>query len=125
MPCNKTFIVNKEPPTTGAVVVIGVAALLFVTVSPVTGFVVALNVGFVPDKDAFGVIGTKKVLSLPAAIGPALVQDTERTVVEHVQPLLVKFAGAVTPVGNVMVVVIMPGAEPVPILATVIGKLLG
>ena len=106
-------------------VVVGVAALLLVIVSPVTGLVVALNVGFVPDNDAFGVIGTKKVLSLPAAMGPEFVQDTEGVVVEHVQPLLVKFAGAVTPIGNVIVVVIIPGAEAVPIFATVIGKLLG
>ena len=96
---------------TGIDVVVGVAALLLVIVSPVTGFVVALNVGFVPDKDAFGVIGTKKVLSLPAASGPALVHVTVGAVVEHVQVLLVKVAGAVMPAGNVMVVVITPGAE--------------
>lgn len=109
---------------TGDVVAVGVAVLLLVFVSPVTGFVLALNTGFVPTIDAFGVTGTKKVLSLPAAIGPKLVHVTEGAVVEHVQPLLVKVAGAVTPVGNVIVVVMMPGAAPVPIFLTVMGKLL-
>ena len=104
--------------------VIGAAALLPVFVSPVTGVVVALNVGDVPEVEAFGVTGTLNVELPPATIGPELVQDTEGVVVEHVQPLFVKFAGAVTPVGKVIVVVIGPEAEPVPIFATVIGKLL-
>jgi hypothetical protein len=110
---------------TGTKVVVGGAALFVVTVSPVTGFVVALNVGFVPDNDAFGVIGTKKVLSRPALMGPEFVHVTVGAVVEHVQLLLVNVAGAVTPTGNVIVVVIMPSAGAFPILATVIGKLLG
>jgi hypothetical protein len=103
----------------------GVAALLPVIISPVTGFVVALNIGFVPTVVASGVIGTLNKLLAPALIGPGLVHVTEGADVEHVQPLLVKFVGAVTPLGNVIVVVIMPGAGAVPILATVIGKLLG
>jgi hypothetical protein len=99
--------------------------LLFpVFVSPVTGVVVPLKTGFVPTIDAFGVMGTLNKLLPPAAIGPGLVQVTVGEAVEHVQPLLVKLTGAVTPVGNVIVVVIMPGAGAVPILATVIGKLL-
>ena len=98
--------------------------LLPVFVSPVTGFVVPLKIGFVPTIDAFGVIGILNKLLAPAAIGPALVHVTEGADVEHVQPLLVNVAGALTPLGSVMVVVIMPGAAPFPILATVIGKLL-
>ena len=104
---------------------IGVAELLPVTVSPVTGFVVAVNVGFVPIIVAFGVTGTLNVLLPPAAIGPALVQTTDGAEVLHVQPLLVNMGGAVTPLGNVIVVVIMPGAAPLPLFVTVIGKSLG
>jgi hypothetical protein len=99
--------------------------LLPVFVSPVTGVVVAVNVGFVPTVVAPGVTGTLNVLLPLDAIGPGLVQVTEGADVEHVQPLLVKVAGAVTPAGNVIVVVIIPGAEPVPTFATVIGKSLG
>jgi hypothetical protein len=103
----------------------GSALLLPVFVSPVTGFVFALNIGFVPTVVASGVIGTLNKLLAPALIGPGLVHVTVGAVVEHVQPLLVKFVGEVTPLGNVIVVVIMPGAGAFPILATVIGKLLG
>ena len=113
---------NNEPPIIGCVGVIGAAALFPVFVSPVTGVVVALNTGDVPEVEAFGVTGTLKVLLPPAAIGPAFVQITEGVVVEHVQPLFVNVAGAVTPVGKVIVVVIGPIAGPVPTFATVIGK---
>ena len=102
----------------------GVALLLVVFTSPVTGVVVALNVGVVPTIVALGVTGTLNVLLPPAAIGPAFVQVTEGVLVAHVQPLLVKLVGAVTPVGKVMVVVIGLVVAPVPIFATVIGKLL-
>ena len=105
--------------------VMGVAALLAVFISPVTGVVVALNAGDVPDVEAFGVTGTLNVLLPPAMIGPAFVQVTEGVVVEHVHPLLVKFVGAFIPVGKVIVVVIGPAAEAVPILATVTGISLG
>jgi hypothetical protein len=101
-----------------------VAALLPVIVSPVTGFVVALKTGFVPTVVILGVTGTSNVLLPPTAIGPGLVQVTDGADVEHVQPLFINVGGAVTPVGNVIVVVIMPGAAPFPILATVIGILL-
>ena len=105
--------------------VIGVAALLAVFVSPVTGVVVALNTGDVPEVEAFGVTGTLNVLLPPAAIELGFVHVTEGVVVEHVHPLLVKFVGAFIPVGKVIVVVIGPVAEAVPILATVTGILLG
>ena len=99
--------------------------LLPVFVSPVTGFVVALNIGFVPTVVTSGVTGTLNVLLAPAAIGPRLVQVTVGAEVLHVQPLLVNMGGAVTPLGNVIVVVIMPGAAPLPLFVTVIGKSLG
>lgn len=124
MPCNNTLILNNEPPTTGGVVTSGVAALLLVFVSPATGFVVPLKVNPVPDVEAFGVIGIKNVLSRPARIGPALVHVTVCPVVVQPHALLAKFAGAVTPAGIVMVVVMTPKAEPVPMFLIVTGKLL-
>ena len=122
MPCNKTLILNNEPPTTGGDVTKGVAALLLVFVSPVTGFVVPLKVNPVPDVEAFGVIGIKNVLSRPARIGPAFVHVTVCPVVVQPHVLLVKLASVVTPAGKVMVVVITPDAEPLPMFLTVIGK---
>ena len=96
--------------------------LLPVLVSPVTGFVVPLNIGVVPMIEMSGVTGTLNVLFAPAAIGPGLVHVTVGADVVHVQPLFVNVGGAVTPVGNVIVVVIMPGAAPLPTFVTVIGK---
>ena len=96
--------------------------LFVVLVSPVTGVVVAVKVGVVPTVAADGVTGTLKVLSRPALIGPGLVHVTDCATVEHVQPFCVNVAGAETPVGNVMVVVITPGAAPFPMFATVTGK---
>ena len=125
MPCNKTLRLNNEPPIIGIEEVIGTAVLLAVFVSPDIGVVVALNTGDVPEVEAFGVTGTLNVLLPPAAIELGFVHVTEGVVVEHVQPLVVNVAGAVTPVGRVIVVVIGPAAEPPPILATVTGILLG
>lgn len=118
-------ITSGRPAKTGLVVVVGVALLLPVFVSPVTGVVVALNVGFVPTTDASGVTGTMILMLSPAAIGPGFVHVTVWPLVEHVEPLVVKFAGADVPVGNVIVVVIMPGAGPVPTFLTVICTSLG
>jgi hypothetical protein len=119
------MVVTKSgTPAIAVVGIIGVAGLLLVTVSPVTGVVVAVNVGVVPTVAADGETGTLNVLSRPALMGPAFVQITEGAVVEHVQLFDVKVAGAETPAGKVMVVVITPRAGPVPILATVTGILL-
>lgn len=115
---------NNEPPIIGVEGVIGVAALLLVFVSPDTGDVVALNTGDVPEVEAFGVTGTLKVLLEFCAIEVEFVHVTEGVVVAHVQPLLTKLAGAETSVGKVIVVVMMPVVEAVPILATVTGILL-
>ncbi len=45
--------------------------------------------------------------------------------VVQLQPLLLNMAGALTPVGNVTVVVMGPVASPCPLLVTVTGTLLG
>ena len=118
-------VVKSGTPATGAVGVNGVAALLPVAVSPGTGAVVALNIGLVPTAALVGVIGTLKLSELAAVIDTGFVQATVELVVVQLQPLLIKLAGAVTPAGNVTVVLIGPVAVPVPMLATVTGKLLG
>jgi hypothetical protein len=118
-----SVVVISGMPFTGAVVT-GVAALLPVFTSLLTGLVVALMVGVVPMVAALGVTGTLKLLDAPLLIGPELVQPTIVTVVLQLQPLLTNDAGAVKPVGKVMVVVIWPidGADPM--LLTVTGILL-
>ena len=64
------------------------------------------------------------VLLAPAAIGPGLTQVTICPLVVQVLPLLLKEAGADTPVGKVTVVVIGPVVVAVPLLVTVTGRLL-
>ena len=112
--------------------VTGVApeGLLAVMVSPLTGLVVAANAGFVPTILALGVTGTLKVVEpligtfTPVGVPLVLVvvQLTVLPDVTHDQPLLVKLAKAVTPVGNVTDAVKMPLYGAVPMFLTVIGK---
>ena len=111
-------------PFTGLVGDIGVAALLPVFTSLLTGAVVAFTTGLVPSKVAFGVTGTLKVEAFPLFIGPWFVHVTVKFTVLQLQPLLIKLAGAVMPVGNVTVVDIRPMLGAVPILLTVTGMLL-
>ena len=59
------------------------------------------------------------------AIGPAVTQVTVWPLVVQVLPLLLYDAGAVTPVGRVMVVTMEAVVAPVPLLVTVMGRLLG
>ena len=96
-----------------------------VEVSPVTGVVVALMVGLVPIVVASGVTGTRILILSPAGIGPGLVHVTMRAKVLQVEPLLVKVAGADVPAGNVIVVVMIPGAGLPPMFLTTTGTLLG
>jgi hypothetical protein len=117
----KLMVTSGVPKTTGAV--IGAAGLLPGLESPGV-VVVAVKVGVVPTAAGVGVIGTAKVLLVPAAIGPGLVQVTVPLVVVQVQPLLVKVAGAVTPEGKGSDVLIGPVVGPVPMLVTVTGRLL-
>jgi hypothetical protein len=64
------------------------------------------------------------VLDAPALIGPGCVQVTVCPTVVQLQTPLVKLAGALVLVGNVIVAVIGPVVGPVPMLLTVIGTLL-
>ena len=117
-------IVGAVPPATAVVGVSGLATLLMVLASPGTGAVVALNCGCVPTVLISGVAGTLKVLLLPGAIGPALMQVTVWLAVVQLQPLLLKLAGADTPAGRVTVLVSGPVAGPWPLLVIVMGTLL-
>jgi hypothetical protein len=117
-------VVRSGTPATAVVVVSAVAALLLVLVSPTICAVLALKVGVVPTIEAFGVIGTLNVMLKLVAKPTAEVQATVWPVVIQFQPLFENDAGAETPIGNDMVVKIGPGASPVPMLATVTGKLL-
>jgi hypothetical protein len=110
---------------TGAVGVSGAAALLPVCVSPTTGAVVALNTGEVLTVDAVGVIGTLIVLLVPFGSALLVLQATVEPTVWQLQPFVVNDAGAVTPAGNVIVVLIGPAAVAVPTFATTTGKILG
>ena len=117
-------IVGALPLLTGVAGVIGLAALLAVFVSPSAGAVVALNTGCVPTVLGLGVAGTVNVLVLFGVIGLGLVQVATWPLVLHVQPLLVNVLGALTPLGNVTVVVSGPVASPGPLLVMLIGTLL-
>ena len=119
-----TTMIGALPLLTGVLLVRGIAVLLVVLVSPATGAVVALNTGCVPTVLALGVAGTLKPLLPLALIGPGLTQVTMLLLVVQTQPLLLKLAGAVTPVGKVTVVVMGPRVGPLPLLVTVTGTLL-
>src|ERR1700712_553102 len=82
---------------------------------------VPVKTGLVPTVVASGVTGTWTVLLVPAAIGPALTQGTVWPLVVHVHGPSVKLAGALVPAGIVIVAVIGPVVEAVPMFATVIG----
>lgn len=112
------MLIVKSGAVTAAVGVI-VAVLFAVISSPTGGVVVALNTGFVFTDAAPGVIGKVKLEELPTLKGTAIEQVTVRTTVLQLQPLLTKLAGVLTPVGKVTIVVIVPVAAAVPILATV------
>ena len=108
--------------------VIGVAALFPVTISPGVVGVAVNGVGDVPTVLAAGVTGTLITLVLLGAtllIEPGLVQVTVCPTVVQVLLLLVNVAGALIPVGKVIVVVIMPVVGEVPIFVTVTGTILG
>ena len=120
----ETTKLGTNGATTGEVPDTGGAVLLGITVSPETGVVIAVNCGVVPIAATGGVTGTLKVVLLPLLIGPGFTHVTFCPVVEQFQPLLVNGAdGGVIPAGTGIVVVIVPVAGPVPILATVTGIL--
>jgi hypothetical protein len=110
---------------TGVLGVSGVAALLPVWVSPATGAVVALNTGEVLTVETDGVIGTLIVLLVPFGMAVLVLQETVELTVWQLQPFVVNDDGAVTPAGNVTVVLIGPAAVAEPTLATTTGKVLG
>ena len=124
LPFAGVLMTGAVPLLAGGVVVSGVAALLAVFCSPATGKVVALNTGCVPTALTPVKTGTLKPLLLPALMGPRLAQVTICPLVLHTQPLLLKLAGALMPLGNVTVVVMKPSAAPLPLLVMVTGKLL-
>jgi hypothetical protein len=109
---------------TGVVTVVGAAVLLVEELSPGIGATSPVNVGLVPTIVALGVIGTLNVVDVPLAKAEEVLQLTTDPAVMQLQPLLVKLAGAVTPVGKLTVTANGPPAEAVPTLETVTGKLL-
>jgi hypothetical protein len=106
------------------IVAVALPVLLFVTTSPETGEVEAVNCGVVPIAVFVGVTGTLNAELVPLFIGPAFVQVTFCPAVVQLHPLLVKGAdGGVIPVGIVSVVEIEPVVAALPILLTVTGIL--
>ena len=104
--------------------VMGVAALLLVAVSPGVPAVALNGPGVLPAVPLLGVMGTCTVLLALGASGPALLQATVLPLVVQLQPLLLKVAGAVTPLGKVMVMLIDPVVVAVPLLVTITGTAL-
>jgi hypothetical protein len=113
---------------TGVLGVIGVEPLLLVLLTGSLGAdELPLNAGVVPTVAAEGVTGTLIVIALFGATllnGPGVKQVTVCPDVLQLLPPLVKVAGADTPAGSVMVVVIGPVAGPEPTFVVVTGILL-
>jgi hypothetical protein len=115
------MLVVKSGEPVIATLLVG-AVLLAVFVSLGTGVVVAVNGCVPPAVLALGVTGTLIKLLVPLLIGPGLIHVITELVLVQAQPLLLNDAGDVTPLGNVIVVVIGPVVGPVPTLATVTGN---
>jgi hypothetical protein len=102
--------------------VVGAAVLLVGELSPGIAATLPLNVGLVPTMAALGVMGTLKIVDVPLPKAEEVLQLTNAPAVIQLQPLLVKVAGAVTPVGKFTVTFNGPPAEAVPTLEIVTGK---
>jgi hypothetical protein len=119
------LVIKSGTPAIGVEGVIGLAPLLPVLATGSLGAeVVALNCGLVPADEGNGVTGTLMTDVFVGAvllIGPGVEHVTVCPNVVQELPLLKKLAGAVVPVGMVIVVVIGPVAGAVPTLVIVTG----
>ncbi len=101
----------------------GLAVLLLVLLSGVVVLPVPEKTGVVPTVDAAGVIGMVNDVLPPTGNELELLQFTVCPVTVQPKPLLVKLAGALTPVGNVVVKPMGPAAGAVPTLLMLTGRL--
>jgi hypothetical protein len=124
-------VTKSGVPDTAVLGVIGVAGLLLTKeVGSFGELGVAVNgPGVLPIVPTVGVTGmSKTAVLLPATLlnGPGVVHVTTCPVVVQVEPLVVNGpAGALVPVGKLMVVVITPASGAEPVLVSVTGMLLG